>query len=431
MTQTRIARLRQTCEILVSEDTVLIEGLRVEDPVLADFLDEIPDERRPAELAKVLAVGVRGITTMGAGTTVRDVGEEVERVLGAATAHAEMQVKDIIEAGKATLAGTLDPEVRSSVTARAVAEIEAVHSNLLGLLDPARAGSHTGRLVDELTELLGPEGLLGERLRETFDPGADDSAMSRLVSTLDDRFRDIRDLIVAGHGRAAEAHRGTAKGVEYEDEVAAVLRSCGAEIGGCIVEETGQVTGGLDARAKVGDAVLTLPDGTRIAVEVKNTSRITLSGKEGILDELDRAMVNRGASWGICVSKQDAYPGEVGAFAVYGNRILLVDDGDGVLVRVALRWIQGAALAASSSGPADLEAVRGTLDRIKALARRFTSAKRSLAGVCASIDGVRNDLDGLRLDLLDLVDELYLEVRPRPLLAAGAAASHPGDGSPA
>ena len=80
------------------------------------------------------------------------------------------------------------------------------------------------------------------------------------------------------------------------------------------------LTGGLDARAKVGDAVVTLADGTRIAVEAKNATRITLTGKEGILEELDRAMVNREASWGICISKQDAYPGEVGAFGLYGKR---------------------------------------------------------------------------------------------------------------
>ena len=142
-------------------------------------------------------------------------------------------------------------------------------------------------------------------------------------------------------------------------------------------------------------------------------NRITLAGKDGILDELDRAMANRDATWAICVSKQDAYPGEVGAFGIYGNRILIVDDGGGVLVRVALRWIQACVVADASDGTSvDIEAVRGGLDRLRGLAQRFTGAKRALAGVRSSVDQVRNELDGLRIDLLDMVEDLHLAVRP-------------------
>jgi hypothetical protein len=411
MVQNHITRL-PGADIIVTDGRVHIENLDIDDAVLADFLDSHAPDRWPAELAKVLAVGVRGITAMGAGATVKGVGEEVERLLAAVTADAETRVKEIIDAGRSTLAGSLDPDIRSSVTARALDEIESAHTDLLSRLDLDRADSHTARLVRELTGLLGPEGLLRDRLRETFDPGADESAMSRMLSAIDDRFRDMRDLIVGAEQRSTEAARGTAKGLDYEDEVIDALRAASAEIGGCTVEATGRVTGGLDANSMVGDAVVTLPDATRIAVEAKNTARVTLAGKDGILEELDRAMTNRDAGWAICTSKQDAYPREVGAFGIYGNRILLVDDGDGILLRVALRWIAACASATPPNGSeVDFDTVNGGLERLRGLAQRFTGSKRALAGVRTSIDQVRTELDGLRIDLLDLVDDLQISLR--------------------
>lgn len=320
--------------ISVIDDEVRID-LTVRDGVLADFLTSRQEAGWADEIANVLAVGVRGLTTMGAGATVKGVGEEIERLLQSVTSTTEARVKEIIDTSGAALAGSLDPAIRSSVTARALGEIEAAHRDVLSRLDPDRADSHTARLIADLSAMLGPEGLLQERLAETFDPGADESVMSRLVSTIDLRFREMRELIVGTSKRNEEAARGTAKGLEYEGDVVADLRTMAAEIGGCTVEATGRVTGALDPLAKVGDAVLTLPDATRVAIEAKNVADITLTGKDGILDELDRAMANRAADWGVCVSKRDAYPNEVGALGIYGKRILIVDDGDGVLLRVA------------------------------------------------------------------------------------------------
>ena len=179
--------------------------------------------------------------------------------------------------------------------------------------------------------------------------------MGRLVTTIEGRFTEIRDLIVGESGRAAEAERGTAKGVDYEDEVVAELRRVAAEISGCTVEATGHMTGALDARAMVGDAVFALPDGTRVAIEAKNAGSLALAGKDGILEELDRALTNRKATWAICISKNDAFlsrsaPSPSMATACYSSMT-----ATGVLLRVALRWIQaGAELAGSGDTAADL-----------------------------------------------------------------------------
>ena len=412
MTDTRLVHLPPTSSVEVWGSEVRLDGIVVDDAVLAEYLAAIQSEGRESELAKILAVGVRGLTTMGAGATVKGVGEEVERALRLVTDEAEARVRGIIEAGRETLAGSLDPDVRSSVTARTLEDISGIHDDLLARLDPDRADSHTARLIAEMTSMLGPGGVLAQSLAATLDPGGGDSAVGRLMTTLDSRFRDLRDLIVGEAGRQLESERGTAKGVEYEDCVVADLRGVAGEIGGCTVEATGDKVGTVTASAKVGDAVLTLPSGTRIVIEAKNAAGVTLTGKKGILEELDRAMANRDAAWGICLSAEDAFPAEVGCFAVYDNRVLVVDDGDGILLRVAVRWIRAATdLAAAADSSVDAETVGAALARLKGLAQRFTGAKRALTTVRSGVDQVRTELDGLRTDLVDLVDDLHHAVR--------------------
>jgi hypothetical protein len=175
------------------------------------------------------------------------------------------------------------------------------------------------------------------------------------------------------------------------------------------VERTGRTPGKLAADAMVGDLVITLGSGTRVAIEVKNTTRIDLNGGGGILAELDRAMVNRDAGWAICVSHHAAYPGEVGTFGVYGNRVLIAADDDGTLLRVALRWVDAAdAAARHGGGDVDREAVLGRLDRIHELAGRFGRTKRALTNVRRGVDDIKTEIDDLRTQLLDLVGEARL-----------------------
>ncbi len=118
------------------------------------------------------------------------------------------------------------------------------------------------------------------------------------------------------------------------------------------------------------------------------------------------------------MSRRDAFPAEVGAFGLYGDRLLVVDEGDGTMLQVAVRWAE-AALQARAEGRdlrIDTAAVADRLERIRALAERFKTAQRSLADVGKSVDAVRLTLREMRADLVDLVDDVRRE------LAAGGSA---------
>jgi hypothetical protein len=388
--------------------------LTVDDPALARHLSDVAEAERENAVRRALSVGVRGLETMGVGISVAHVGEEVDRVLSEVTAEAEARVARILEESRRSVAASLDPAQRDSITSRTIAEVQAVHTDLLARLDPDNSGGHTGRLVARLGDLLGPDGLLEQRLDAALDPDAEGSALGRIQRALDDRFRELRDLMVGGEARRAEAARGTAKGVAFEDAVESLLRREAGRLGGATVEVTTTTAGGLGPESKVGDFVVTLANGRRVVVEAKNVATIVLRGKGGILDELDRAMANREADYAICVSALDAFPSEVGVFGVFADRVLVVDDGSGPLLAAALRWAAAAVAGAGAAvGDVDVAQLASGLERIHDLAARISSAKKALTGIRSGVDQVRNDLDAMRCDLLDGVDDAIRALHAR------------------
>ena len=384
-----------------------ITGLQIDDPVVVGHLSALEPEQRVAELIAALAIGIRGLGAMGTGATAQRVGDVVERVIDDAFCRTESRIAQMLDAGRHEMGRALDPEVRSSITARMMTELGTLHRDLLDGIDPDRRDSRTARFVAELDDLLGPKGHLEQRLSEALDPNADDSALASVVRSFEQRFQELRDLIVGSGARSEEAARGTAKGFAFEDVIEARLRSEARRLGGAVVERTSNDAGTNGPGSIVGDVVVTLPNGTRLVVEAKHTARITLTGKDGILEELDRAMANRTASWAMCVSHEDAFPQEVGVFGIYGNRILVVDDGSGELVQVALRWIMATEHHNGSDRQAvDTERLGALVERLRSLATRFSRTKRGLGAVQSSVEAVRCEIDELRTELLDGVDEM-------------------------
>jgi hypothetical protein len=393
--------------VALEGDVTVVRRLLLTDPSVSRYLAMFSPDRHAEELAKAISIGVHGLTATTMRATVDDMTVEVGRILKSAAAAADAHLGDAVEAGRTELAAHLDPEIRSSLTARTVNELEALHSATLARLDPDRSDSHTSRLVASISELLGPHGMLAQRLEEAFDSAEADHGMGRLLDTIEKRFQEMRDLVVGDQQRAEEAMRGTAKGVAFEDEVESLLRTEARAMSGCIVERTGQLGGTLGTQSKVGDFALVLPDGTRVAIEVKNTSRIGLTGATGILHELDQAIDNRNASWALCISRIDAYPGEVGSFGIYGNRLLIVDSGEGTLTRVAMRWIAAAArTVGTGESQVDTGAALERLARLRDLAQHFSRSKKVLGNAQSGLDTVREELDLLRGQLLELVDDV-------------------------
>lgn len=402
--------------IALTGATITIHGLVVVDADLAALLNRAPVDEHPAIVRRALAVGARGLATMGVGVDLQAIDERVRETLGRLTDDAERRLGDVLADGRRAMTEAFDPEHRSSLMARVVGELASLRDGFLGRIDPEAADSHTNAFLARLATVIGPDGAIEQRILDALDPRTEGSALGELAATVDARLADLRDLIVHGQGvaagRAAEAARGTAQGVEFEDEVEVTLRTWAAGAGGCVIERTGRTTGSLGAQAAVGDFVVTLPEGRRIVVEAKNQATLALTGANGILGELDRAIANRSADAAVCVSRRDAFPAEVGGFGVYGNKVLVVDDGDGVMTAVALRWVRAmvAATAAGREQRIDLAVIADRVAAIRRTAESLKGARTSLTAIKSGVEGLHDRLGELRHDLLDQVADIEREL---------------------
>lgn len=376
--------------------TIHIDGFETSDPAVVGLLTGADQPRERERLVSdALSTGARGLMSMGLGLRVEDLDARLCSAASAASSEALRQLEVAV--------------------AKAARGLEAG-------IDLGRSDSHSTRFLGELQALLGPEGRLLAGFRAALNPQGD-SPLAVAYSELRGELALLRDEVMRGQGRAEEALRGTAKGVEFEQRLDQVLRQAAKAVG-AIVEYIARSPGSLSTGAVVGDYLLTLADGCRVVVEVKNQQAIALGGKNGILMELDRAAINRDAQAALCISAQPAYPAEVGAFGTYGTRVLVVDDGEGTMITAGLRWIIASLDAKGSANAVDVNFIQDGLQRLRTVCQRFASQRAALTDVAKSVDKVSEGLNDMRNDVMGLVDELIRHLRgPADVVELPRAAS--------
>jgi len=395
--------------VTIDGDLIHISDLAIESSDLARLLMGVDEAERPALLLEVVSLGTRGMASLALSATVEHADVRFQRSLERAIDRLQSHVVQVIDHSNRAIDDNLDPDRRTSVMGRAISELSDARTELFEQFDLRRADSQSSLLVEAINRMIGPSGEMQRLLDAAFDPTEEASAFGRIATQVDQRFTEIRDLMLRQDGARQEAERGTAKGLDFEATIDDALRAIGSRIGGCVVEATGSETGRLSAAAKVGDFVIENGRGHRIVVEAKNKATLTLSGKTGILSELSRAIENRRAHFAVCVSACDAFPSEVGGFGVYGNRLLVVDDGEGTLLEAGVRWAFAQLALTEEARPSlDVPAIRERIDRIRQHSGRLTSIKRSLSALKESVDRVHADIGGLQADLRDEFDEVEM-----------------------
>lgn len=412
-----------TERVVVDDGIVSIRELSTSDAAVREALRRVPSAERAQAVHRMLEIGARAMVSSSIGVDLEAIDERVVRVIERSTSNAERRIEAILSETDRILQSSLDPDTRTSTMSRALDEMQSVRASITEAIDPQRSDSHVGALLASLTAMLGPGGSLEDRLAEALDPSSDSSGLAAVRRSVEHGFGEVRELLAERRGRRDEAEAGTRKGFDFEDVIEETLREWAAATG-ALVERTSASTGGVGDDL-VGDFVVDLPGGASVVVEAKNTGRVGLNGASGILAELDRALSNRNAQVAVCVSATDAFPTEVGVIGAYGNRVLVVDDGDGTMLRVALRWAE--MIASSSSGrdgrDVDLDAVSGLIERMRRMATAFSTHKRALTDSVRSVNKVRDGLDDMRRELLSLLDDIdaELERRADPPLRAVAS----------
>ncbi|MDH5293660.1 MAG: hypothetical protein OEW91_08255, partial [Acidimicrobiia bacterium] len=141
--------------VSVDRATVTITGLVVTDRTLAELVAHAgTPEERIRMIERALEIGARGIASMGIGIDVAEIDLRVLRTVERVTTEAEQLARRMLDDAQQAFTRSLDPEHRSSVVARSMAEFSAWRDTFLGQVDPDSSDSHIGRLLAHLSSLL-------------------------------------------------------------------------------------------------------------------------------------------------------------------------------------------------------------------------------------------------------------------------------------
>ncbi|MBA2506734.1 MAG: hypothetical protein H0V29_12470 [Thermoleophilaceae bacterium] len=196
---------------------------------------------------------------------------------------------------------------------------------------------------------------------------------------------------------AVERERGTAKGRDYEEEVAAALDAIATGQG----DDCDAVGDFAGESGKTGDVVVAidgckgLPRG-RLVFEAKDR-RLT---KPKAMEELDRALQQRGADYAVLVvPTEEELPANTGSLREYqGDKLMVVwSPGESP---VALELAYGLArakvlMAAGDDDGVDTAAIRDLTERAVQALANARSVKTNLTNASNGIDKAREGLEAL------------------------------------
>jgi hypothetical protein len=211
-----------------------------------------------------------------------------------------------------------------------------------------------------------------------------------------------------------EHQKGTQKGVEFEKYCEEIISDI-AKHHNDRLEATGNVSGIVDG-SKKGDYVYTIQDsGKKIVLEMKDYTNPQSTPK--LEKYLDESIENRGAEYGIVISKRKSgFSKDVGIFQEYGNKLfvaLTTEETDNSelqsdLLVIALRWAR--LKLKQKSGTVDSALIIEKIENIQRIMKEFSNIKRKCTNIQDISNGISEDLEELRetikADLLEVSKSL-------------------------
>ena len=351
--------------IKLEEDgkTILITDIRIQDENLYQFLKEVDEGRRIDCLVSAIRIGVIGLRRMA-------VGEELDYV---------------------------EKEFNSMVT------------KFDKMFDPEVKTSHLGKLSFSLEEYFGK----GGTVEKLFDPTIDDSPLGKLRKGLQDEFEDLRDIITGKEAKKEIIEITTLKGYQFEDACEEILSVFVSKHMGDELErktrETGEITGSF-----AGDFLITLRDmpDKKIVLETKDWDTVT---QPMIIGNLESAMTNRGAKYGIFVSKyKEALPKKIGWFNEFRGNMLVCALGSKEadtffpeVLNIAYQW---AKLRVTKEITIEEKALETINEGIKEIAIRLDTFSQ-IQRQCTNVDKATEEIRELSDELKNSIEEQISKIQ--------------------
>lgn len=352
-------------EVILEEDgkTVVIKDVQVQDENLFLLLKEVDEDRRIDRLVSAIRIGVIGLKRMA-------VGEEL----------------DYVEKGFNLMVTKFDK-----------------------MFDPEVKTSHLGKLSSLLEKYFDR----GGTVENLFNPTVDGSPLGKLRKGLQDEFTELRDIIKGKEAKKEVIEITPLKGYEFEDACEERLSELVSKNMGDELErktnEFGEITGSF-----AGDFLITLRDmpDKKIVLETKDWDTVT---QPQIVRDLEDAMTNRGAKYGIFVIKhKEALPKKIGWFNEFRGNMLVcalgsreTDTSFPEVLNVAYQWAKLRVIKGITIKEEALETIAEGIGEIETRLDTFSQIKRQ----CTNVDKATEEIRDLSDDLRNGVEEQIIKIQ--------------------
>jgi hypothetical protein len=391
--------------VRVDGAAIRIERLTLDDPSLAAWMAERPEEDRPAIAERALRIGLLALQDVGVTVNVDVVRGEFEKLLQRteqANERAAVALEQTLRTNFADGDGRLPRTLEKFLGDRG-----ALRGMVEELFDESKRDSAIGRIGRMLERYFDGD---ASKLAQLLDPTRMQSPMHQFRREMTDGFKAIEERLVAieaaGAARATERARSAAKGADFEDLLAELLGEL-ARGAGDLVDRTSN-DAGATLKSKKGDFVLTvnpaLTHGADVRVVVEAKDR-RVSGRE-MREELREAKTNRSACVALVVFTPAHAPAGIAPFDVRSGDVYCVLDPaapDPATLEAAVRLARLLALASLRESEADVDAaaissaltgIREQLEVVKTLKSQLTSISGAAGAVSTGLDRLRDGIIG-------------------------------------
>lgn len=360
---------------------------------IAFYTTSNQDVARLLEQADDMAVCVERMLSIGAGAML-SAGLQldtavVERRFDALNTRFDASLKSAFQ----SIEGLVDGE--DGTIPSALEDVKREIAEVINTtFDPTRTTSVVARLNDLVDQA---QGRMVTEVQRQLSPDVDGSMLNRTVREINacvqtsiqgvmDEVRDIQAKLENARGSAAQAQKGTQKGVAFEDVLQPLIGRL-ASLHGDMCERN-STDKGVQAR-KAGDFTITLNTaangGARACFVIEAKDSDSLS-KRAVVSELRTDMDNRDARAGVLVfAHQDQTPDKL-AFQTMGDMaIVACEDGDTMALELAYQWARWVACRDLDSTGADWARIQRAVDQAtralelhKTIKGNHTAAKKSI-----------------------------------------------------
>jgi len=409
--------------ISIKKDSVTFNDLTIINKDLASYLEKSDD--RVETLINIIDVGVKTLNSLKNSIerdftkqtfetistemkknlfqSIEDLGDEFDKYFkedGEFVTELNMNKKKMVEELNVELKNFIDPKNSESALSKLTEILETEEGKVLNAFEKALNPENSESQIFQLKNKL-------------------EKKITEEVKTLSDDIEKILQELKIEKATKDIKEKSTAKGATHEDNVQQALSEIAV---GDVIERTGEIVG-LVPKSKVGDHVVKLNSNIKVGdlkIVFESKSANTYNSSSAIIKELDTAIKNRDADFGIFVfdsyERYDKVSSQPFALLSENMAITVLNEEVGTLpLKIAFIWAKTLLMNAENVTSKEVvisydEIIKVLSESIKEI-KRISTAKSNNKKAYDAIDAnetllpeIRKNVEDKLKDLITLLD---------------------------